>query len=84
MAARLERPLAGADHADPARQGGEALNGGLIVPDRAVSALLATNPTVRVVETPESNHFTCIVDPVTLTAIEEVLVRSRETRNRMT
>ena len=60
------------------------LNGGLIVPDRAVSALLATNPAVRVVETPESNHFTCIVDPVTLTAIEEVLVRSRETRNRMT
>jgi pimeloyl-ACP methyl ester carboxylesterase len=49
------------------------LNGALIVPDHAVEALLATNPAVRVAETPESNHFTCIVDPATLTAIQEIL-----------
>lgn len=49
------------------------LNGGLIVPDRAVDGLLAANPAVRVVETPDSNHFTCIVDPVTLGAIDDVL-----------
>jgi pimeloyl-ACP methyl ester carboxylesterase len=49
------------------------LNGALIVPDRAVAALLATNPGVRVVETPESNHFTCIVDPNTLAAMGELL-----------
>ncbi len=49
------------------------LNGALIVPDRAVEALAATNPAVRVVQTPESNHFTCILDPVTLTAMQEIL-----------
>jgi pimeloyl-ACP methyl ester carboxylesterase len=49
------------------------LNGALIVPDRAVAALVATNPKVRVVETPDSNHFTCIVDPLTATAMEEIL-----------
>jgi pimeloyl-ACP methyl ester carboxylesterase len=49
------------------------LNGALIVPDRAVEALMATNPRVRVVETPESNHFTCIVDPLTLAAMKELL-----------
>ena len=49
------------------------LNGALIVPDRAVDALVATNPKVRVVETPESNHFTCIIDPVTLAAMREIL-----------
>ena len=49
------------------------LNGALLVPDHAVEALLATNPAIRVAETPESNHFTCIVDPATLAAIEETL-----------
>lgn len=49
------------------------LNGALIVPDRAVAALLAVNPAVRVVETPDSNHFTCMVDPVALSAIEDLL-----------
>ena len=49
------------------------LNGALIVPDRAVDALVATNPKVRVVETPESNHFTCIIDPITLAAMREIL-----------
>jgi hypothetical protein len=48
------------------------LNGALIVPDHAIAALAATNPAVRVVETPESNHFTCIVDPMTLAAIQEI------------
>ena len=51
------------------------LNGALIVPDRAVAALVATNPKVRVVETPDSNHFTCIVDRLTATAMEEILRR---------
>ncbi len=55
------------------------LNGALIVPDRAVEALVATNPAVRVVETPDSNHFSCMVDPVTVMAIEELL-RARDTR----
>ena len=49
------------------------LNGALIVPDRAVAALMATNPKVRLVETSESNHFTCIADPITFAAIEELL-----------
>ncbi|MFZ0833139.1 MAG: alpha/beta hydrolase [Mycobacterium sp.] len=49
------------------------LNGALIVPDRAVAGLLSTNPAVRVVETPDSNHFTCIVDPITLSAVDELL-----------
>jgi pimeloyl-ACP methyl ester carboxylesterase len=49
------------------------LNGALLVPDHAVEALLATNPAVRVAETPESNHYTCIVDPVTLAAIKQIL-----------
>jgi pimeloyl-ACP methyl ester carboxylesterase len=48
------------------------LNGALIVPDCAIEALAATNPAVRVVNTPESNHFTCIVDPITLAAIQEI------------
>lgn len=48
------------------------LSGALIVPDHAIEALTATNPAVRVVETPQSNHFTCIVDPVTLAAIQEI------------
>jgi pimeloyl-ACP methyl ester carboxylesterase len=49
------------------------LNGALIVPDRAVEALLATNPAVRVAETPQSNHFTCMVDPATPAAIGQAL-----------
>lgn len=49
------------------------LNGALIVPDRAVKALTETNQAVRVAETPESNHFSCIVDPRTLAAIGKLL-----------
>jgi pimeloyl-ACP methyl ester carboxylesterase len=49
------------------------LNGALIVPERAVTALHAANPSVRVVETPDSNHFTCMVDPVTVGAVRSVL-----------
>jgi pimeloyl-ACP methyl ester carboxylesterase len=48
------------------------LNGALIVPNHAIEALTATNPAVRVVETPSSNHFTCIVDPITLAAIQKI------------
>ncbi len=49
------------------------LSGALIVPDRVVEAVLASNPVVRVAETPKSSHFTCIVDPETLEAIGERL-----------
>ena len=49
------------------------LNGALIVPDRAVTAVRAVNPSVRVVETPDSNHFTCLVDPVTVGALTGML-----------
>ncbi len=49
------------------------LNGALVVPDRAVEALRATNPAVRMVNTLTSNHFTCILDPATLAAIEQIL-----------
>lgn len=49
------------------------LNGAVLIGDDAVAALRATNPRVRVVETPGSNHFTCIVDPVTAEAVESVL-----------
>ena len=49
------------------------LNDALVVPDRAVTALHAANPSVRVVETPDSNHFTCMVDPVTVEAMKGVL-----------
>lgn len=49
------------------------LNGALIVPDHAVVGLLATNPTVGVREIPDSNHFTCMVDPATVRAVEEIL-----------
>jgi pimeloyl-ACP methyl ester carboxylesterase len=50
----------------------QPMNGGLVVPESAVDALLTTNPDVRLVETPDSNHFTCIVDPITLAAVEEI------------
>lgn len=49
------------------------LNGALIVPERAVTALHAVNPSVRVVEAPDSDHFTCMVDPVTVGAMRSVL-----------
>lgn len=51
----------------------QPLNGALIVPDRAVAGLRAANPAVRVVETRDSNHFTCMVDLVALSAIEDHL-----------
>lgn len=49
------------------------LNGALIVPDRAVAALRGANPTVRVVDLPDSSHFTCMVDPLTVAALRSVL-----------
>jgi pimeloyl-ACP methyl ester carboxylesterase len=49
------------------------LNGALVVPGHAVQALLAANPAVRVTETPRSNHYTCIVDPLTLSAMQAIL-----------
>jgi pimeloyl-ACP methyl ester carboxylesterase len=51
----------------------QPLNGALIVPGRAVTALHAANPSVRVVEAPDSTHFTCMVDPVTVEAVRGVL-----------
>jgi pimeloyl-ACP methyl ester carboxylesterase len=49
------------------------LNGVVLIGDDAVAALRAANPAIRVVETPDSNHFTCVVDPVTVAAVESVL-----------
>lgn len=49
------------------------LNGVALIPDSAVAALRAANPAVRVTEAPDSNHFTCMVDPVTLAAVADVL-----------
>lgn len=49
------------------------LNGAVLISDDAVAAMRATNPEIRVVEAPDSNHFTCIVDPVTVEAVEAVL-----------
>lgn len=48
------------------------LNDALVIPDHAVDALLATNPSVRVVETADSTHMTCIIDPETLEALEKL------------
>jgi pimeloyl-ACP methyl ester carboxylesterase len=47
----------------------QPLNGAVLISDDAVAAMRATNPPIRVVETPDSNHFTCIVDPVTVDAV---------------
>lgn len=49
------------------------LGGAVLIGDEAVADLRATNPAIRVVETPDSNHFTCIVDPVTAEAVGSVL-----------
>ena len=51
----------------------QPLNGVALIPDSAVAALRAANPAVRVAEAPDSNHFTCMVDPVTLAAVADVL-----------
>jgi pimeloyl-ACP methyl ester carboxylesterase len=44
-----------------------------LVPDEAVAALADVNPAVRVVETPESGHDTCMHDPVTAAAMAQLL-----------
>lgn len=49
------------------------LGGAALIGDDAVAALRSANPAVRVVDVPDSNHFSCIVDPLTLTAIDELL-----------
>jgi pimeloyl-ACP methyl ester carboxylesterase len=49
------------------------LGGAALIPDAAVEALRAVNPGVRVVDAPDSNHFGCIVDPVTINAVAAVL-----------
>jgi len=51
----------------------QPINDGLIVPDRTIAALRGVNPSVRVVDAPDSNHFTCVVDPVTVAAVAGVL-----------
>jgi pimeloyl-ACP methyl ester carboxylesterase len=55
----------------------QPLNGALVVPNSAVEGMRAANPAVRVVETPQSNHFTCVVDPITLAAIEQITTMRR-------
>jgi pimeloyl-ACP methyl ester carboxylesterase len=49
------------------------LNDAWVVPESAVAALRAANPSVQVVDTPQSNHFTCMVDPVTVAAMTMIL-----------
>lgn len=51
----------------------QPLNDAFIVPDRAVAALRDVNPRVRVVPAPDSNHFTCMTDPVTVGAVADQL-----------
>jgi pimeloyl-ACP methyl ester carboxylesterase len=49
------------------------MNGEPLIPSAAIEALRLVNPSVRVVEAPDSNHFTCMVDPATLTAVTDTL-----------
>ncbi|OBB62006.1 alpha/beta hydrolase [Mycobacterium sp. 852013-51886_SCH5428379] len=49
------------------------LNGVALIADDAVHALHTVNPAVRVVDAPDSNHFTCVTDPVTVAAIAQNL-----------
>lgn len=51
----------------------QPLGGAALIGDDAVAAMRSANPAIGVVEVPDSNHFTCIVDPVTLTAVAENL-----------
>jgi pimeloyl-ACP methyl ester carboxylesterase len=44
-----------------------------LVPDTAIEALREVNPAVRVVETPDSGHDTCMHDPVTAAALAGLL-----------
>jgi len=44
-----------------------------LVPAAAVAELRATNPAVRVVETPDSGHDTCMHDPLTADAMAQLL-----------
>ncbi|MBO0676097.1 alpha/beta hydrolase [Mycolicibacterium sp. S2-37] len=49
------------------------LNGAALIGDDAVAALRVVNPGVRVIDAPDSNHFTCVTDPVTFSAVEQNL-----------
>jgi hypothetical protein len=49
------------------------LNGAALISDKAVAAMHEANPAIGVAEAPDSNHFTCIVDPVTLAAMAAML-----------
>lgn len=51
----------------------QPLGGAALIGEDAVAAMRAVNPAIRVVDVPDSNHFTCVVDPVTLTAIEQLV-----------
>jgi pimeloyl-ACP methyl ester carboxylesterase len=44
-----------------------------LVADETVAALRAVNPDVRIVDTPDSGHDTCMHDPVSAAAIAELL-----------
>lgn len=48
------------------------LNGSALIPEDALATLRATNPHIRIVDV-DSNHFTCIVDPAMVDAVESVL-----------
>lgn len=49
------------------------INGAVLISDETIAAMQSVNPTIRVVDTPDSNHFTCIADPVTVNAIEQTV-----------
>ncbi|BBY16045.1 alpha/beta fold hydrolase [Mycolicibacterium litorale] len=48
------------------------INGAALISDEAVAAMRSANPAIRVVDV-DSNHFTCIVDPATVDAVEQNL-----------
>lgn len=49
------------------------LGGALVVPPSAVEAMRDAKPDVRVVETPTSNHYTCMEAPATTAAIGNMI-----------
>ena len=47
----------------------QPIGGALVVPQRAVEAMLDVNPGVRVVQTATGNHWTCLEDPALIAAV---------------
>jgi len=60
------------------------INDGLIVPDRAVAALREVNPSITVVDAPDSDHFSVLADPLTIAAVSARLGAPRTAPPRST